>query len=217
MLVIPIIAGYGKRGEVLESFVAVCPFCGRKTTLKIYQTSNNIRLYFVPMGRFNKHYYLVCHLCDKAYELSQWERDELLEGVEEGNPGKRLPKELRDLHEKRAKYILQQLLEFSETGQIRILSGKAKGQTTNVVGGKAVLVGKDSQLATMVLDNSYTNVSRVHCSISFDSKAQKYYVVDQSTNGTYLENGVRLTKNARTPVARGSVLKLADDCKIKLI
>ena len=33
--------------------------------------------------------------------------------------------------------------------------------------------------------------------------------------GIYFENGTRLVKNVRTPIARGTVLKLADDnCKV---
>ncbi len=101
---------------------------------------------------------------------------------------------------------------------IQVLTGNMAEQEFELVDGKAVTIGKDPKLANILLDGSYNLVSRVHCTVTYSAKFDKYFVIDCSSNGTYLENGTRLAKNTRTPVARGSVLKLADDnCLIKFI
>lgn len=104
------------------------------------------------------------------------------------------------------------------TTGIHVLTGNMKGLTFSIYDGQTAVVGKDSRFANVIFDNSYSKVSRVHCSVTYNSSLQKYFVVDNSSNGTYFENGVRLAKSVRTPVVRGTVLKLADDnCKIKLM
>lgn len=101
---------------------------------------------------------------------------------------------------------------------IQVLTGNMSGQKFEIVDGQTVTIGKDPKLANILLDSSYTLVSRVHCTVTYSAKFDKYFVIDCSSNGTYLDNGTRLAKNTRTPVVRGTILKLADDnCIIKLI
>lgn len=208
---IPIIAGYGSNNKCIETFVDTCPFCGQKTTLKVYETSNNVNVYFVPVAKFNKHYYLVCHLCDKSLELSKEEKQELLDKIQN----------LREIPAPRvappAPPPQKPQLPQVTTG-IRLLTGKLKDRQFAIETGKSYTVGKDANIADICLDAAYNMVSRVHCTITYDAKFDKYFVIDCSSNGTFFENGTRLAKNARTPVPRGTVLKLANDnCRIKLI
>jgi len=101
---------------------------------------------------------------------------------------------------------------------IKVLTGNMEGCQFELEDGKNYTIGKDENLANILLDSSYNMVSRVHCNITYNAKFDKYFFIDCSSNGTYYENGTRLTKNTRTPIARGTVLKLADDnCIIKLI
>ena len=101
---------------------------------------------------------------------------------------------------------------------IQVLTGDMEGRQFELVDGNTYTIGKDSNLANILFDASYNMVSRVHCTITYSAKFDKYFIIDCSTNGTYYENGTRLAKNARTPVTRGSILKLADDtCIIKLL
>lgn len=101
---------------------------------------------------------------------------------------------------------------------IQVLTGSMEGRQFELVDGKTYTIGKDSNLANILFDASYNMVSRVHCTITYSAKFDKYFIIDCSSNGTYYENGTRLAKNARTPVTRGSILKLADDtCIIKLL
>lgn len=101
---------------------------------------------------------------------------------------------------------------------IQVLTGNMEGHQFELEDGKIYTIGKDASLANILLDSSYNMVSRVHCTVSYNAKFDKYFIIDCSSNGTYFENGTHLAKNTRTPVARGTVLKLADDnCRIKLL
>lgn len=101
---------------------------------------------------------------------------------------------------------------------IQLLTGSMEGCQFELEDGKTYTIGKDASLANILLDSSYNMVSRVHCTVSYNAKFDKYFIIDCSSNGTYFENGTRLAKNIRTPVTRGSILKLADNtCIIKLL
>lgn len=208
---IPIIAGYGSNNKCIETFVDTCPFCGRRTTLKVYETSNNVNVYFVPVAKFNKHYYLACHLCDKALELTKEQKKELLDKI-------------RGLSETPAPRIAAPVPEPPKpqppkvTTGICLLTGKMKDRQFAVETGKTYTVGKDASYADICLEAAYNMVSRVHCTIAYDAKIDKYFVTDCSSNGTFYENGIRLPKNARTPIPHGTILCLANNnCRIKLI
>ncbi len=104
------------------------------------------------------------------------------------------------------------------TAGIAILSGAMAGNQFNMADGETLNLGKDPAFANVVLAVSYNKVSRKHCSVRFSSVYDRYTVIDCSSNGTYYESGERLPKNVETAVARGTVLKLADEgCKIQLL
>lgn len=104
------------------------------------------------------------------------------------------------------------------SGSIMIMTGVMAGSNIIIEDGQYVVVGKDTSRANLILDNSYSKVSRVHCSITYSAKLDKYFVVDTSTNGTYLSNSSRFSKNTRIPLSRGTIIYLADNsCQIKLM
>lgn len=108
--------------------------------------------------------------------------------------------------------------EKKATNGIKVLTGNMRDQQFEFANDRTYTIGKESHLANIILDSSYNKVSRVHCNITYNAKFDKYFVIDCSSNGTYFENGTRLAKNARIPVARGTILKLADEsCTIKLL
>ena len=101
---------------------------------------------------------------------------------------------------------------------IQVLTGNMKGHQFELEDGKTYTIGKDANLANILFDTSYNMVSRLHCTITYNAKFDKYFVIDCSSNGIYFENGIRLSKNVRTQIARGTVLKLANDsCRIKFL
>lgn len=109
----------------------------------------------------------------------------------------------------------ENVIELS--GIIKITSGSMKGFTVPIKDGETIYLGKDSKVSNIVFSKDYAHISRMHCSITFDARTNKYYVVDSSSNGTYFNNKERLIKRKRTPIERSTVLKLANkDCTIFL-
>ncbi len=105
----------------------------------------------------------------------------------------------------------------SKSATIRILSGPMKGKEYTLNFDENVLIGKKAGLTKVLLSNDYEMVSRVHCTISYSEKLNKFFVTDSSKNGTYYENHIRLVKGKRTPLVPGSIILLADDnCRILL-
>ncbi len=103
------------------------------------------------------------------------------------------------------------------SGTIQVTNGSMSGFTVPIKDGETLYLGKDPKMANLVFTNDYKNVSRIHCSVTFDAELGKYFVVDSSTNGTYFIGKKRLTKGKRTPVKINTVLLLAnDECTILL-
>ena len=92
---------------------------------------------------------------------------------------------------------------------VSILTGSMAGHTKKINEGETINIGKDPRFANLILSADYANVSRNHCSITYESK--KYHVTDRSSNGTYLSNGKQLPKNTSTPISPGTTLYLANE------
>ncbi len=100
-------------------------------------------------------------------------------------------------------------------GAISVENGALGGFRVPVGEGQVVNVGSGGKYSHLVLAPGYPHVSRLHCTISYSEGM--YYVVDCSSNGTYLNNGTRLQKGKRTAVKPQSVLILANkQCMIFL-
>lgn len=68
---LPVVFGWGKKGKPI-GYVGIdkCPNCKHYVHFSIYEYSNRVNVYFVPVVKFNKKHYLVCPVCDAAYELT---------------------------------------------------------------------------------------------------------------------------------------------------
>lgn len=114
---------------------------------------------------------------------------------------------------------VKQITENTEksAGFIQVTNGSMAGFSIPIKDKETVYLGKDAKFANLVFTNDYTNVSRMHCSVTFDAKANRYFVIDSSSNGTYLINKKRLEKGKRSPVSVNTVLILANDnCTVLL-
>lgn len=112
-----------------------------------------------------------------------------------------------------------QITEDTEcsTGFIQVTNGSMNGFSVPIKDGETLYLGKDPKFANLVFTSDYKNVSRMHCAITFDAKANRYFVTDSSSNGTYLISKKRFIKGKRTPVNMNTVLILAnDECTVLL-
>lgn len=108
--------------------------------------------------------------------------------------------------------------ELKSDATIEILSGSMKGAKVPIMNGEMLALGKNPALCQIVFDAEYSMVSRMHCTVTFDKNLNKFFVTDNSSNGTYFESGRKLEKGKRTPITNDTILYLCDEnCAIRLI
>lgn len=74
-----VIFGWGKRGkEIAYLGVNKCPNCKNYGHFALHELANQVRLYFVPVANFNKKYYMVCGVCDAAWEVDSDQKSRIL-------------------------------------------------------------------------------------------------------------------------------------------
>lgn len=72
-------------------------------------------------------------------------------------------------------------------------------------------MGRDRHASNLVFPAEQGAISKRHCSISFDASAGKVYLEDMwSSNGTYLDSGVKLESGKPYPLQPGDRFYLAD-------
>lgn len=93
-------------------------------------------------------------------------------------------------------------------GIIKVLSGSMAGMEFPVQDGETLYLGKDPKLVNIVFDNVYTNLSRMHCGVTYNAKEHNFYVEDYSSNGTFTKTG-KFVKSKKTAVACNTEIYLA--------
>ena len=99
-------------------------------------------------------------------------------------------------------------VQTATMGKVQCIRGSAKGQGFQLPANSKVVVGKNSDKANLVINDS--RVSNVHCSIQYNAENNTYIVTDLSTNGTFL-NGTKLQKSVPVTCQAGSRITLVDD------
>ncbi|MBQ8502755.1 MAG: FHA domain-containing protein [Clostridia bacterium] len=96
------------------------------------------------------------------------------------------------------------------SGSVTCLSGEYANATFDIEPGQALNFGKDPSFSNIIFSATSKYVSRRHCTITFDSQREKYVIVDYSSNGTFIEGGVKLPKNEKVYVQRGAQVFLGN-------
>lgn len=91
--------------------------------------------------------------------------------------------------------------------------GKYAGASFDITDGSSIVFGRSATEANVIFDQFETDVSRKHCAIKYNPQSDQFIVTDFSTNGTYLEDGSRLTANQPISVMRGTVVYLGKNKK----
>ena len=98
----------------------------------------------------------------------------------------------------------------ANTGIITGINGMYAGQHFTIENGEVLTIGRDGEVAHIIIDCGADSVSRKHCSISFDALNHTYQIIDYSSNGTYGEGGIRIAPNIPVNLSSGSVISLGD-------
>ncbi|MFW0862649.1 MAG: zinc-ribbon domain-containing protein [Candidatus Komeilibacteria bacterium] len=77
-----LIFGWGKKSKkIADVGLMTCRNCMNVAGAEVRELSNKASLYFVPVAKWNKKYYLVCPVCDAGFELDEKSMNELLASV----------------------------------------------------------------------------------------------------------------------------------------
>lgn len=87
-------------------------------------------------------------------------------------------------------------------------SGDYAGAEFELSDGETLVLGRDPAMCSIVFEDY--NVSRQHCAIRYNAAENRYYVTDLSSNGTFLEDGIRLQPQTETAVERGEKVYLSN-------
>lgn len=69
---IPFIFGWGKNSkEVGYIGLHKCAVCSDYSHFTIHEVANNVKVYFIPIAKFNKKRYVVCQKCQNGWELDE--------------------------------------------------------------------------------------------------------------------------------------------------
>ena len=97
-----------------------------------------------------------------------------------------------------------------KAGELHILCGELHGSVISVDDSEAVLIGRDPSFCNIVIAGK--GISRRHCMLTYMAQADRYTLMDLSTNGTYvIRDGRRrrLPKNRAAELCPGTLFDLA--------
>ena len=96
----------------------------------------------------------------------------------------------------------------SNSGVVVGIAGKYAGANFDMLDGSELVFGRDPQSANIIFDQTASDISRRHCSVKFDGKANQYVVTDYSSTGTFLEGSIQIEKGQPKTLAKGTVIYL---------
>lgn len=99
-------------------------------------------------------------------------------------------------------------LERLHYGIIIALRGLPHDVVYRIFDQDEICIGRNDRECGIVVDDD--KVSRLHCRIRFDSARQRYFVKDESRNGTYVGGVGRLTPGSWMEVERDTSVDLVD-------
>jgi hypothetical protein len=89
------------------------------------------------------------------------------------------------------------------------ISGQYAGQRIDL-SSEPVTIGRDPGIANLVYRQTNKDVSRRHCTVSYDHNRQSFTIVDSSTNGTFILPYERLIQGKQVQIESGARFFISD-------
>lgn len=106
-------------------------------------------------------------------------------------------------------YLTTALFHNSDTkGALVCIRGTYIGNIVRMVPEQLIVVGRDGNSVDMIVNLPL--VSRRHCTIIYHEQDDRYEVVDQSTNGTFVDGTMRLVKGDTYLLKAGMTISFGD-------
>ena len=90
------------------------------------------------------------------------------------------------------------------------LAGEYKGATFGIKGAEQIIIGRDPDLANIIISKENVKVSRKHCTISYDKQRNAYCIQDHSSNGTFFNDGNRMNEKSNNYLRSGNTIYLGN-------
>lgn len=101
---------------------------------------------------------------------------------------------MRYVNDAHSMQVTKSLAMSSElSGAMICVRGASIGSMVLLKSDRKLIIGRDPSCCNYVVSDS--KVSRKHLEITYIGALNKYLVVDCSSNGTFIRNGIRLHKN----------------------
>lgn len=100
------------------------------------------------------------------------------------------------------------LPEDMHYGSISCVKGSNANCRFKLKDGETIVIGKDPKVANIIIASQFADVSRKHCSITYDRAKRVYKIVDYSSNGTRVNNR-RIVPNTKIAIKAGDEISLA--------
>ncbi len=77
-----LIGGWGKKTKkIADAGLIKCKNCNNTAAFEIRELANTASAFFIPVAKWNKKNYLICPICTAGYELSDDDKNKLLQEV----------------------------------------------------------------------------------------------------------------------------------------
>ena len=107
-------------------------------------------------------------------------------------------------------------VESHHAGSILCINGPYTGKQFILVPEQEIFIGRDGESCDIVIN--LPKISRKHMSVIYHKDNGCFELTDLSTNGTYVNNDIRLEKNVHYEVSSGEIVSFGDGItKFKLI
>ena len=118
-----------------------------------------------------------------------------------------------------AKYIKVKPVPTGSEAFLKGTTGQLYGVNITIAPGDPVVIGRDSAVASLILDKNVSNskISKRHCKVEYDADKGVFFITDYSKNGTVLADGTKLIKEVRTAVKKNTEVILPNGDRFRLI
>ena len=127
------------------------------------------------------------------------------------NPSDNMANQYLGNSQRKPEVLYEEPVQAVSTGAVIALSGKESGYRYPVKDGEELIIGKDPRMAHIIVDSSHERISKKHCGVKWNAKANQYQVIDYSTNGTYINSIRKLNKGLFVSVPKGTIINLGKD------
>lgn len=77
-----VLFGWGRESvKISDAGILKCNNCKNYTTFEIRATARKVSLYFIPVAKWDRKYYLVCITCQYGFEIDEKSKNDILEDI----------------------------------------------------------------------------------------------------------------------------------------